>query len=113
MSIKLRRDDEVIVIGGKDRGKSGRVLRVDPKRERVYVEGDAYEPFVGKVVEKVRALRQGAPGGPAQVDIGLDGGGDFFDLNAAGRRVVDDRSSQACRQRMEQVFDRASRGVFH
>src|SRR5205085_3386920 len=38
--------------------------------ERVYVEGDAYEPFVAKVVEKVRALRQGAPGGPAQVDIG-------------------------------------------
>ena len=38
--------------------------------ERVYVEGDAYEPFVEKVVEKVRALRQGAPGGPAEVEIG-------------------------------------------
>jgi large subunit ribosomal protein L24 len=29
----------VIVIGGKDRGKKGRVLRVDPKKERVFVEG--------------------------------------------------------------------------
>ena len=38
--------------------------------ERIYVERDAYEPFVAKVVEKVRALRQGAPGGPGQVDIG-------------------------------------------
>jgi acyl-CoA reductase-like NAD-dependent aldehyde dehydrogenase len=38
--------------------------------ERVYVEGSAYEPFVAKVVEKVRALRQGAPAGPGQVDIG-------------------------------------------
>jgi large subunit ribosomal protein L24 len=36
---KIRRDDEVIVIGGKDRGKTGKVLRVDPKRDRVYVEG--------------------------------------------------------------------------
>ena len=36
---KIRRDDEVVVIGGKDRGKSGRVLRVDPARQRVYVEG--------------------------------------------------------------------------
>ena len=27
------------VIAGKDRGKTGRVLRVEPKRERVYVEG--------------------------------------------------------------------------
>lgn len=38
--------------------------------ERIYVEGDAHDPFVAKVVEKVRALRQGAPGGPAQVDVG-------------------------------------------
>jgi acyl-CoA reductase-like NAD-dependent aldehyde dehydrogenase len=38
--------------------------------ERVYVEGEAYQPFVDKVVEKVGALRQGAPGGPADVDIG-------------------------------------------
>jgi large subunit ribosomal protein L24 len=36
---KIRRDDVVIVIGGKDRGKTGRVLRVDPRRQRVYVEG--------------------------------------------------------------------------
>jgi large subunit ribosomal protein L24 len=39
MPARIRRDDEVIVIGGKDRGKRGRVLRVEPKKERVYVEG--------------------------------------------------------------------------
>jgi large subunit ribosomal protein L24 len=39
MAAKIRRDDEVLVISGKDRGKKGRVLRVDPKRQRVYVEG--------------------------------------------------------------------------
>jgi acyl-CoA reductase-like NAD-dependent aldehyde dehydrogenase len=38
--------------------------------ERVYVESDAYEPFVAKVVEKVGRLRQGAPGGPGEVEIG-------------------------------------------
>jgi large subunit ribosomal protein L24 len=38
-SLKIRRDDEVMVISGKDRGKTGKVLRVDPKKERVYVEG--------------------------------------------------------------------------
>ncbi len=38
--------------------------------ERVYVEGDAYEPFVTKVVEKVKALRQGPAGGPGEVEIG-------------------------------------------
>jgi len=39
MPARIRRDDEVVVISGKDKGKRGRVLRVDPKAERVYVEG--------------------------------------------------------------------------
>ena len=37
--MKLRTDDEVIVISGKDKGKTGRILRVDRARDRVYVEG--------------------------------------------------------------------------
>jgi large subunit ribosomal protein L24 len=39
MAAKIRRDDEVIVISGKDRGKTGKVLRVDPKKSKVFVEG--------------------------------------------------------------------------
>jgi large subunit ribosomal protein L24 len=39
MGIKIRRDDRVQVMSGKDAGKTGRVLRVDPKKSRVYVEG--------------------------------------------------------------------------
>ncbi len=39
MPARIRRDDEVIVITGKDKGKTGRVLRVDPAKDRVYVEG--------------------------------------------------------------------------
>ncbi len=38
-SMKIRRHDEVLVISGKDRGKSGRVLRTEPRKRRVYVEG--------------------------------------------------------------------------
>ena len=37
--LKIKTDDTVVVVAGKDRGKTGRVLRVDPKSERVYVEG--------------------------------------------------------------------------
>ena len=37
--MKLRKDDNVVVISGKDKGKTGKVLRVDRKRGRVYVEG--------------------------------------------------------------------------
>ena len=41
MAMKVRQDDMVKVILGKDRGKTGRVLQVAPRRERVYVEGIA------------------------------------------------------------------------
>jgi large subunit ribosomal protein L24 len=39
MPARIKTDDEVIVISGKDRGKKGKVLRVDLKKDKVYVEG--------------------------------------------------------------------------
>ena len=39
MSSRIKEGDEVIVISGKDRGKRGKVLRAEPARDRVYVEG--------------------------------------------------------------------------
>ena len=39
MAAKVRRGDTVQVIAGKDSGKQGRVLRVDPKKNKVFVEG--------------------------------------------------------------------------
>jgi large subunit ribosomal protein L24 len=37
-AMRIRKDDQVVVIGGKDAGKTGRVVRTDPKKQRVYVE---------------------------------------------------------------------------
>jgi large subunit ribosomal protein L24 len=37
--MRIRRDDTVVVIAGKDKGKTGRVLRTEPGRRRVFVEG--------------------------------------------------------------------------
>ena len=39
MASKIRTDDQVKVISGKDRGKTGRVLRVDLAKQKVFVEG--------------------------------------------------------------------------
>ncbi|MEA2154271.1 MAG: large subunit ribosomal protein [Solirubrobacteraceae bacterium] len=39
MPARIRKGDDVTVISGKDRGKQGKVLRVDPAKQRVYVEG--------------------------------------------------------------------------
>jgi large subunit ribosomal protein L24 len=38
-SMRIKTDDQVVVISGKDAGKTGRVVRTDPQRRRVYVEG--------------------------------------------------------------------------
>ncbi|MFC4563515.1 50S ribosomal protein L24 [Nocardiopsis mangrovi] len=37
--MKIKKDDEVIVIAGKDKGATGKVLRAIPKEQRVIVEG--------------------------------------------------------------------------
>ena len=37
--MRIRTDDTVVVIAGKDKGKTGRVIRTDPRKDRVYVEG--------------------------------------------------------------------------
>jgi large subunit ribosomal protein L24 len=38
-AMRIHKDDHVVITGGKDRGKTGRVIRTEPKRRRVYVEG--------------------------------------------------------------------------
>jgi large subunit ribosomal protein L24 len=37
--MRIRTDDQVVLIGGKDAGKTGRVVRTDPNKRRVFVEG--------------------------------------------------------------------------
>ena len=39
MAVSIRKNDQVIVRAGKDRGKKGRVLSVVPGKNRVIVEG--------------------------------------------------------------------------
>lgn len=37
-SVKIKKDDRVMVMTGRERGKIGRVLKVEPAKERVLVE---------------------------------------------------------------------------
>ncbi len=55
-SMKIRTDDEVIVISGKDKGKTGKVIRVDRARSKVVVEG----------VNMVKRHQRATPGRPNQ-----------------------------------------------
>lgn len=39
MAARVKKGDQVLVLAGKDRGRTGRVLRVIAKKDRVVVEG--------------------------------------------------------------------------
>lgn len=53
----VKKDDTVIVISGKDKGKKGRVLEAYPRENRVLVEG------VNMVKKHVKPSRQNPQGG--------------------------------------------------
>jgi large subunit ribosomal protein L24 len=58
--MKLRTDDEVVVISGKDKGKRGKILRVDRSKDRVYVEGI-------NIVKRHQRPNQARPNAPVGV----------------------------------------------
>ena len=39
MAAKIKKGDRVVLLAGKDKGRQGTVLRVNPKEQRVLVEG--------------------------------------------------------------------------
>ena len=39
MAAKIKKGDKVVVLAGRDRGREGEVLKVDPKADRVTVQG--------------------------------------------------------------------------
>ncbi|MHB8232825.1 MAG: 50S ribosomal protein L24 [bacterium] len=38
MTIKLKKNDNVMVLAGKEKGKTGKIIRVDREKNRVYIE---------------------------------------------------------------------------
>ena len=62
---KIKKNDQVQIMAGKDRGKSGRVLRVDRDRGRVVVEG------LNMVKKAIRPRGQNQKGGITSVEAAL------------------------------------------
>jgi large subunit ribosomal protein L24 len=56
LKLKIRKKDKVVVIAGKDKGKTGEVLRLIPEKMRVLVQKV-------NIVTKHRKPRQNEPGG--------------------------------------------------
>jgi len=65
MSRHIRTGDHVVVIAGRDKGKTGRVLRVIADKDRVVVEG------INRVWKHVRPSQRNPQGGRIQKDAAI------------------------------------------
>ncbi|MCL2512666.1 MAG: 50S ribosomal protein L24 [Oscillospiraceae bacterium] len=63
--VHVKTGDTVIVINGKDRGKSGKVMEVSPKEGKVIVEG------VNIITKHKKPRKQGDPGGLIKAESAL------------------------------------------
>ena len=60
--MNIKKDDKVIVLSGKDKGKQGKVLTADPKAMKVTVEG------VNVATKHQKPRKQGDEGGIIKVE---------------------------------------------
>ena len=63
--MNIKKDDKVIVLSGKDKGKQGKVLIADPKAEKVVVEG------VNVATKHQKPRKQGEEGGIIKLETPL------------------------------------------
>jgi large subunit ribosomal protein L24 len=65
MKTKLRRGDEVVVVTGREKGKRGKILRIDREAGRILIEG------VNMTKKTLRKSQQNPNGGIAEVEAAL------------------------------------------
>ena len=86
--MKIRAEDHVIVIAGKDKGKTGKVLRTDPRKDRVFVEG----------LNMVKRHQRPLPGRPNMPVGVIEKEGPLHVSNVA---ILDPKDKQPTRVRVE------------
>ena len=81
MAVRIRKNDIVEVICGDHRGARGKVLRLDPRKHKVVVEG------VNMVYRHVRPTRRNPQGGRVQKEAPLQLSNVLPYDSAAGKRL--------------------------
>jgi large subunit ribosomal protein L24 len=60
--MNIKREDKVVVLSGKDKGKQGKVIKADPKAMKVIVEG------VNVATKHQKPRKQGEEGGIFKIE---------------------------------------------
>jgi large subunit ribosomal protein L24 len=96
MALKIRRGDTVQVISGKDAGKQGRVLRVEPKKNRLFVEG----LNIVKRHQRPRSLKDTQRGGAVGGVIEKEG-----PIHVSNVMIMDPKENRPTRVSIERTED--------
>jgi len=94
--MRIRSDDTVIVTAGKDRGKTGKVLRTEPKKNRVFVEG----LNIVKKHQRPTSVKDSQKGGDVGGIIEKEG-----PIHASNVMLVDPEDNKPTRIRVERGAD--------
>jgi large subunit ribosomal protein L24 len=87
-SMRIRKDDQVIITSGKDKGKTGKVVRTEPGRGRVYVEN----LNIVKRHQRPRSVKDTQRGGEAGGIIEKEG-----PINVSNVMLLDPESNKPTR----------------
>jgi large subunit ribosomal protein L24 len=96
VALKIRRGDTVEVMSGKDSGKQGRVLRVEPKKNRLFVEG----LNIVKRHQRPRSLKDTQRGGKVGGVIEKEG-----PIHVSNVMLVDPRQNKPTRVGIERTAE--------
>ena len=84
--MKIKKDDKVVVLSGKDKGKQGKVLIADPKGAKVVVEG------VNVATKHQKPRKQGEEGGIIKVETPI------YASKRVGFKVENGKKTRVCKK---------------
>lgn len=84
---KLKIDDEVIVLAGKDKGKTGKLVSINSKKKKVLVQG------VNVIKKSMKPTQENPDGGFIEVERPLD---------MSNIAIVSPKTNKATRVRIEE-----------
>jgi len=88
--MKLKKEDNVIVVSGNSKGKTGKILKVFPKKNRVIIEG------VNLRKRHTKASQQNPQGGIVEKEAPID---------ASNVMILDPKSNEATRIGKKVIVD--------
>ncbi|MGO8692158.1 MAG: 50S ribosomal protein L24 [Rectinemataceae bacterium] len=97
MKLKLRKEDQVQVIAGKDKGKQGKIVKIDREKGRAIIHG------VNMVKKAMKKRKQGDRNGIIEIEAPINLSNVMIVCRKCGPtrigyKIEDDKKRRVCRK---------------